>query len=80
MFKIDDEDKLSINSYAQKRKERIFLHKNNVLEWLFSRVFGNFTVTFVNGPLFRAKIRPKTKICSRFFFAILELCCKHFFS
>jgi hypothetical protein len=27
MFKKDDEDKLLINSYAQKRKERIFLHK-----------------------------------------------------
>jgi hypothetical protein len=28
---------------------------------LISRVFGNFTVIYVNGPLFPAKKHPKTK-------------------
>jgi hypothetical protein len=43
MFIEDAEDQLLINFYAQKRKERIFLHKN-ALKWLIFRVFGNFTV------------------------------------
>jgi hypothetical protein len=29
MFKKDDGDKLLLNFYAQKRKERIFLHKKS---------------------------------------------------
>jgi hypothetical protein len=45
-----------------------YFYIKNVFEWLISRVFGNFTVTFVNGPLFWAKKHPKTKSCSRFFF------------
>jgi hypothetical protein len=44
-----------------------------------SRVFGNFTVTFVTGPLFRAKKHPKTKSAPDFFL-ILELCRRTFFS
>jgi hypothetical protein len=57
-----------------------YFYKKNVFEWLISRVFGNFTVTFVNGPLFRAKKHPKTKSCSRKKIEILELCSRTFFS
>jgi hypothetical protein len=35
MFKKDDEDKLLRNFYAQKRKERIFLHTKTLLSGYF---------------------------------------------
>jgi hypothetical protein len=49
-----------------------YFYIKNVLKCLISQVFDNFTVTFVNGPLFRAKKHPKTKSCSRKKSEILE--------
>jgi hypothetical protein len=62
-----------------KNEENGYFYIKNVLKWLISRVFGNFTVTFVNGPRFRDKKQPKPKSCSRKKNKILKLCCRAFF-